>query len=58
MAEANLKSGVLSVAWIFFGISFAIVFARLYIRVRIVKRTTIDDYIVLLTLVSWCESIH
>lgn len=48
----DLGPAVLSVAWVFAGISILIVAARFYVRIWIVRKLGIDDYIILLTLVS------
>ncbi|KAI0384613.1 hypothetical protein F5Y04DRAFT_277339 [Hypomontagnella monticulosa] len=49
-APDNLGPAVLSVAWVFAGISILVVAARFYVRIRIVRKLGIDDYIILLTL--------
>ncbi|KAI1630918.1 hypothetical protein F4809DRAFT_634625 [Biscogniauxia mediterranea] len=46
----NLGPAVLSIAWVFAGLSIAIVIARFYVRLRIVKRIGLDDCIILITL--------
>ncbi|KAI2632713.1 hypothetical protein GGS26DRAFT_557177 [Hypomontagnella submonticulosa] len=46
----DLGPAVLSVAWVFAGISILIVAARFYVRIWIVRKLGIDDYIILLTL--------
>jgi hypothetical protein len=50
MSVYNLGPAVVSVAWIFVSISLAIVAARIWIRTRIVRKTSIDDYIIVFTL--------
>lgn len=50
--DNNLGPAVVIVAWIFSAIAIAVVFTRYYIRLKIVRKTTIDDWLILLTLVS------
>ncbi|KJZ79192.1 hypothetical protein HIM_01343 [Hirsutella minnesotensis 3608] len=50
MSIEELGPSVLGVAWVFAAISLVVVVARLYIRTQIVRKTSIDDYIIVFTL--------
>ncbi|KAI1764979.1 integral membrane protein [Hypoxylon sp. FL1150] len=50
MAAENLGHAVVAVAWIFAAIATGVVGARLYVCLRIMRKVSIDDYIVFLTL--------
>ncbi|KAI0152044.1 hypothetical protein F4776DRAFT_599985 [Hypoxylon sp. NC0597] len=47
----DLGPAVLGVAWTFAGISILIVALRFYVRLGIVKKLTLDDYVIILTLI-------
>ncbi|KAI0896496.1 hypothetical protein F4806DRAFT_464727 [Annulohypoxylon nitens] len=50
MSLDNLGPAVVIVAWVFATISTAVVITRFYVRLRILRFLTIDDYIVAITL--------
>lgn len=54
----NLGPAVLAVAWSFAVLAAAVVGARIYVRLQVVRRLRIDDYIILLTLVSLPSSVQ
>jgi hypothetical protein len=47
----DLGPAVVSVTWIFALFALAIISARFYVRLSIIKRLTVDDYVILITLV-------
>ncbi|KAI0839113.1 hypothetical protein F5Y06DRAFT_303274 [Hypoxylon sp. FL0890] len=51
MATDNLGPTVVVVAWVFAFLSMLVVFGRFYVRLRIVRRLTVDDCIVAITLI-------
>lgn len=51
-ASNNLGPAVVAVAWTFACLAILVVGARLYVRLRIVRSLTIDDCIILFTLVG------
>ncbi|KAI1204110.1 uncharacterized protein F4807DRAFT_472677 [Annulohypoxylon truncatum] len=58
MSPDNLGPAVVTVSWIFATLSTAVVLARFYVRLRIIRSFTIDDYIIALTLLlALCNSI-
>lgn len=50
-ASDNLGLSVLVVAWVFAAIAIVVVAGRLYVCLRIMHKVSIDDYIIILTLV-------
>jgi hypothetical protein len=50
--EGSLGPAVIAVAWVSATLALAIVIARFYVRLRVVKSLKVDDCIILLTLVS------
>lgn len=48
----NLGPAVVVIAWVFAALAMAIVAARFYVRLGIVRKLFKDDYIILITLVS------
>ncbi|KAI1138228.1 hypothetical protein F5Y05DRAFT_385542 [Hypoxylon sp. FL0543] len=51
MASDNLGPTVVVVSWVFAALAMLVVFGRFYVRLRIVRKFTVDDYIVAITLV-------
>ncbi|KAI0205106.1 integral membrane protein [Astrocystis sublimbata] len=51
MQADNLGPAVLSVAWVFGVLSILVVGARFYVRLRILHRLTVDDYVIVLALI-------
>lgn len=51
-APNTLGAAVVAVAWVFGVFAIVVVAARFYVRTRIVRRLFMDDYIILITLVS------
>lgn len=56
MTGTNLGPVLVVVSWVLAIISLAIVFMRYYVRFKIVRRFLIDDWIMILTLVSFILS--
>jgi hypothetical protein len=52
MDSSNLGPGVLAVSWVFGALAIIIVGTRYYVRLRIVERFTIDDWLIALVLVN------
>lgn len=50
---AYLGTTVLTVAWVFAGLAAIVVVARYYARLKIMRRFTIDDFLILITFVSF-----
>jgi hypothetical protein len=48
----NLGTAVLVIAWAFAGLGVTVVSTRYYARLKILKRFTIDDALIFVTLVS------
>lgn len=51
-APSTLGAAVVAVAWVFGIFAVVVVAARFYARMRIVRKLFVDDYIILITLVS------
>ncbi|PQE26949.1 integral membrane protein [Rutstroemia sp. NJR-2017a BVV2] len=51
MDSSNLGPGVLAVSWVFGALAIIIVGTRYYVRLRIVERFTIDDWLIALVLI-------
>lgn len=51
LSKENLGPTVLIIAWVFAALACLVVGTRFYTRTKIVKYLTIDDWIILLTLV-------
>ncbi|KAI1414889.1 hypothetical protein F5Y13DRAFT_187577 [Hypoxylon sp. FL1857] len=49
MSLENLGPSVVIIAWLFAGLSAVVVFGRFYVRLRILRRFTVDDCIVAIT---------
>lgn len=52
ISPSSLGVAVIAVAWVLAVLATVIVAIRFYVRLGIVKRLFIDDYIILITLVS------
>ena len=52
LAQENLGPTLLITAWILAAVATAVVFTRYYIRMRVLRRTSLDDWLILLTLVG------
>lgn len=52
MVANDLGPAVVAVAWTFAALATLVVGTRIYVRLRILKTLRIDDYVILLTLVS------
>ncbi|KAL4942941.1 hypothetical protein BDV06DRAFT_221700 [Aspergillus oleicola] len=50
MTTSALGTAVLAVAWIFAGLATTVVAIRYYVRVKIIRRLTVDDGLIFLTL--------
>ncbi|KAI1277557.1 integral membrane protein [Xylaria sp. FL0933] len=48
MSIDNLGVAVVSIAWVFAALAAVVIAARIYIRFLVVRRATIDDYIIIL----------
>lgn len=58
LASHNLGPALVAVAWVFGFIAIVIVAARFYVRRNITKRLSLDDWIILFTLVSIPSGLH
>lgn len=52
MAIEGLGISVMCVTWVFTALSIMIISGRIYTRTRLLKKITIDDYLVVFTLVG------
>ncbi|KAM0814059.1 putative Integral membrane protein [Seiridium cardinale] len=48
-ATKSLGPAVLGIAWVFAALAIAVVGARFYVRLGIIRRLTVDDYIIVIT---------
>ena len=53
LAQENLGPALLIIAWLFAAVAVVVVFARYYVRIKIVRKTCLDDWLILLALVSF-----
>jgi hypothetical protein len=51
LAQENLGPTLLIVAWVFASISLIVLSGRVYVRLRIIRKFGIDDWLILLTFV-------
>ncbi|KAI0860849.1 integral membrane protein [Xylaria cubensis] len=51
MAVENLGPAVISIAWVFGALSVGVVGARFYVRLRILNKLTVDDYVIVIALI-------
>lgn len=52
MDQDNLGPTLLIICWVFAALAITVVSVRYYVRMKVTRKTTIDDWIILLTLVS------
>lgn len=52
LAKENLGIALIIVAWVFAAIAIVIVATRYYVRMRIVRKIHVDDWLILITLAS------
>jgi TRAP-type C4-dicarboxylate transport system permease small subunit len=51
LAEENLGPALLAVCWVFAAIATAVIISRYYVRIHILRRTRIDDWLIFITYV-------